>query len=169
MTRRLVERFAVGAACRILLATPAGEIWVEGRVAAHAHPGVWVTTPGGRWFVTNGRRIEEIAAAPRAAPAPPFVCKILRADEWAVLDATGEFAGSPDDLRDGYIHLSAPEQVAGSLAKHFAGAAGVVVADVDPARLPPGALRWEPSRGGTLFPHLHAPLRRDAVVRVRPA
>ncbi len=179
MTQRLVDRFAVGAECRILLSSPVGEIWVPGRVTAHAHPGIWVSTPGGRWFVTNGKRIEEntppasaAATAPSATAAPTasaVVCKILRPSEWETLERTGEFGGSPDDLRDGYVHLSAPEQVAGSLAKHFAGVAGVVVAEVDPSRLPPGALRWEPSRGGARFPHLYAALPRSAVIRVRPA
>lgn len=176
MTQRLVDRFAVGTECRLLLSSPVGEIWVPGRVTAHAHPGIWVTTPGGRWFVTNGKRIEEnappgAAAAPAAAHSQPsgIVCKILRPSEWETLERTGQFAGSPDDLRDGYVHLSAPDQVAGSLAKHFAGVAGVVVADVDPGRLPAGALRWEPSRGGALFPHLYAALPRSAVIRTRPA
>lgn len=193
MTQRLVDRFAVGAECQILLASPVGEIWVPGRVTAHAHPGIWVATPGGRWFVTNGKRIEEntppappptsATSAPPAtsatgatcatgattAPSAPLVCKILRPSEWETLDRTGVFTGSPDDLRDGYVHLSTPEQVPGSLAKHFAGVAGVVVADVDPSRLPQGTLRWQPSRGGALFPHLYAALPRSAVVRVRPA
>lgn len=73
--------------------------------------------------------------------------------------------GSSLDQRDGFVHLSARDQVAGTLATWFVGAGPLVLLVVDPARLPDGALRWEASRGGALFPHLHAPLDGDAVVR----
>lgn len=96
------------------------------------------------------------------------IIKLLRADEWATLQASGEFAGSADDVRDGYIHLSAPDQVAGTLAKWFAGETGVMAVTFNAEAL--GAdLRWEPARGGILFPHLYRPLRRGEVVRADPA
>lgn len=82
--------------------------------------------------------------------------KILRAPEWAQFEATGRFEGSADDLRDGFIHLSDAGQVDGTLLKHFAGEAGLVVAEVAVGSDP--SLRWEPSRGGALFPHLYRPL-----------
>lgn len=81
------------------------------------------------------------------------VWKILRTEEACALLTDGHFAGSPDDLRDGFVHLSAEEQLAGTLAKHFASQTGLVAARCDPARLGE-ALVWEPSRGGALFPHL---------------
>jgi uncharacterized protein (DUF952 family) len=96
------------------------------------------------------------------------VIKLLRADEWAVLQASGEFAGSADDIRDGYIHLSPPEQVAGTLAKWFAGEAGVTAVTFD-ADAFGSDLRWEPARGGILFPHLYRPLRLTEVIAVAPA
>jgi uncharacterized protein (DUF952 family) len=43
----------------------------------------------------------------------------------------------------------------------------LVLAAVDADALGP-ALRWEPSRGGALFPHLYGPLPLDAVVWTRP-
>lgn len=92
------------------------------------------------------------------------VIKLLRPAEWAAFEAAGEFAGSPDDLRDGYIHLSTPDQVEATRAKWFAGAA-VVAVTLDAAALGT-ALRWEPARGGALFPHLYRPLRRADVVAV---
>ena len=96
------------------------------------------------------------------------VIKLLRSDEWAYLQATGEFAGSPDDRRDGFIHLSAPDQVAATLAKWFVGVAGVMAISFDADAL--GAdLRWEPARGGTPFPHLYRPLHLAEVVSVDPA
>jgi uncharacterized protein (DUF952 family) len=93
------------------------------------------------------------------------VVKLLRAGEWAAFQAEGRFAGSPDDLRDGYIHLSAPDQVAATAAKWFAGEAGVVAVTFDADALA-ADLRWEPARGGALFPHLYRPLRLDEVVTV---
>lgn len=93
------------------------------------------------------------------------VFKILRAAEWAAFQATGAFAGSADDVRDGFIHLSTEAQLGGTLAKHFAGEAGLVVVrvgvEIDPA------LKWEASRGGALFPHLYRPLAMADVLEVR--
>lgn len=96
------------------------------------------------------------------------VIKLLRADEWAAMQATGEFAGSPDDLRDGYIHMSTPEQVPGTHAKYFAGHAGVMAITFDAAAFGDD-VRWEASRGGALFPHLYRPLRIEEVILAQPA
>lgn len=82
--------------------------------------------------------------------------KIFRAPEWAEFRESGRFAGSADDLRDGFIHLSDAEQVEGTLERHFAGEAGLVLAQVDVVEDP--SLRWELSRGGAMFPHLYRPL-----------
>jgi uncharacterized protein (DUF952 family) len=79
----------------------------------------------------------------------------------------GRFEGSADDARDGFIHLSAASQVAGTLAKYFAGQRGLVLLAVDPERLGE-RLRWETSRGGELFPHLYRPLELEHVISVEP-
>ena len=79
----------------------------------------------------------------------------------------GRFDGSADDHRDGFIHLSAGSQVAGTLAKYFAGQRDLVLLAVDPERLGE-RLRWEKSRGGELFPHLYGPLDLEHVISVRP-
>ena len=76
------------------------------------------------------------------------------------------FGGSADDARDGFIHLSAGHQVAGTLAKYFAGQRDLVLLAVDPGRLGE-RLRWEESRGGELFPHLYGPLDLDHVLSVK--
>lgn len=89
-----------------------------------------------------------------------LICKIFRAAEWTAFEAAGETPGSPADLADGFIHFSTPGQLAGTLAKHFAGARGLVLAACDADALGP-ALHWEPARGGVLFPHLYRALRRD--------
>jgi uncharacterized protein (DUF952 family) len=92
--------------------------------------------------------------------------KILTAEQWAGFEAAGVFEGAPADVADGYIHLSTEEQVAGTLAKHFAGQSGLMLATVDLAALG-DAVRWEESRGGALFPHVYAVLPRAAVIGVR--
>lgn len=72
------------------------------------------------------------------------------------------------DLADGYIHLSAIDQLQGTLDKHFAEQVGLVIAEVDLASL--GAtVKWEASRGGALFPHIYGPLPMSAVLGSRAA
>nr|AHZ45684.1 DUF952 protein [uncultured bacterium] len=92
------------------------------------------------------------------------VFKILRRAEWQAAQRRGAFSGSPDDARDGFIHLSTFEQLPGTLAKHFAGESGLVLLEIatDSVR---AALKWEPSRGGALFPHLYGDLPLSAVSR----
>jgi uncharacterized protein (DUF952 family) len=92
-----------------------------------------------------------------------LIYKIFRAPEWAAMQAKGETDGAPVDLADGFIHFSTAGQVAETAARHFAGVEGLVVVTVDADRLG-DALRWEPSRGGALFPHLYRPLRVSDVV-----
>lgn len=95
------------------------------------------------------------------------VYKLFRAAEWAAFQAAGETAGSPDDLRDGFVHLSTADQLPGTLARHFGGESGLVLVALEAAALGP-ALRWEVSRGGARFPHLYRPLRAGDVVRSWP-
>ncbi len=96
-----------------------------------------------------------------------LIYKILRAHEWAALQATGESAGAPVDVADGFVHFSTAEQVQETAAKHFAGEDNLHLLALDAASLG-DALRWEPSRGGALFPHLYGQLRRDQVLWSRP-
>jgi uncharacterized protein (DUF952 family) len=95
------------------------------------------------------------------------VYKICRADEWRDAERAGAFRGAAIDLADGYIHFSNAEQVAETAARHFAGAGDLVLVAVATAALGP-ALKWEPSRGGALFPHLYGALALDAVLWVKP-
>lgn len=96
---------------------------------------------------------------------PTTAFKVLTADQWAQFEADGLFRGAPVDLADGYIHLSAQDQLQGTLDKHFAGQTALVIAEVDLVALG-GAIRWEVSRGGALFPHCYAPLPLTAVRRI---
>jgi uncharacterized protein (DUF952 family) len=92
--------------------------------------------------------------------------KVLTDAQWAAMQRDGQFAGAPVDLADGYIHMSTAGQLGETLAKHFAGQHGLVIAEIDLSGFGE-ALKWEASRGGALFPHLYAPLPLTAVVGVQ--
>jgi uncharacterized protein (DUF952 family) len=96
-----------------------------------------------------------------------WVFKIAAREAWAQACRLGTFGGSADDLRDGYIHLSALPQLRGTLARHFKGQTDLVLIKLDSGALG-DALRWEPSRNGDIFPHLYAPLPTTAACAVRP-
>ncbi len=97
----------------------------------------------------------------------PLIYKICPEPLWRDSEAAGAFRGAPIDLQDGYIHFSTADQVRETAAKHFAGQDNLVLVAIDVDALG-NALRYEPSRGGDLFPHLYAPLALDAVRWVRP-
>src|SRR5262245_26812961 len=88
---------------------------------------------------------------------------ICRREEWEAAERAGRYLGSSQDKADGFIHFTDATQVKASAAKHRAGQTGLVLLAVAAERLGP-ALKWEPSRGGALFPHLYGPLPLDAVV-----
>jgi uncharacterized protein (DUF952 family) len=85
------------------------------------------------------------------------VYKILSRAEWREALASGRFAGSPVDLKDGYIHLSAAAQAQETARLHFAGRGDLILLRLEARRMG-DALKWEPSRGGALFPHLYGAL-----------
>jgi len=91
------------------------------------------------------------------------IYKILRAPEWADLQRDGATRGAPVDVADGFVHFSTAAQAPETAAKHFAGAEGLMLLACDDAAMG-DALRWEPSRGGALFPHLYRKLRMSDVL-----
>lgn len=91
-----------------------------------------------------------------------FVYKIVSQRDWQRMRTDGVYDGSADDLRDGYIHFSTRDQLPGTYAKYFADQRDLVLLEVSRAALG-DALRFEPSRGGHLFPHLYASLLLNAV------
>ncbi|MBO9604064.1 MAG: DUF952 domain-containing protein [Novosphingobium sp.] len=98
---------------------------------------------------------------------PDVAYKVLTAAEMAALEHEGSFTGAPVDLADGFIHLSTAAQLDETVAKHFAGQTDLHVAAVDLPVLG-DAVKWEPSRGGQLFPHIYATLPLDAVLAYGP-
>ncbi|MEM7214950.1 MAG: DUF952 domain-containing protein [Pseudomonadota bacterium] len=93
------------------------------------------------------------------------IYKIVTQDEWDEAVTTGIFKGAPIDLEDGYIHFSTAEQVEETAAKHFHGRKNLLLITADSNEFG-DALKWEPSRGGNLFPHLYASLRTDQATQV---
>lgn len=92
-----------------------------------------------------------------------LIYKVLRPAEWADLRAAGTSAGAPVDRQDGFVHFSTAEQLPATLSRHFAGEAGLILLACDADALA-ADLRWEPSRGGALFPHLYRQLRLSDVL-----
>ncbi|MGU3537197.1 DUF952 domain-containing protein [Methylobacterium sp. A54F] len=97
----------------------------------------------------------------------PLVYKICPRSLWEDAEAAGHFAGAPVDAADGFIHLSTAGQAPETAARHFAGQGDLLLVAVDAEALG-AALRYEPSRGGDLFPHLYGVLPLSAVRAVRP-
>ena len=96
-----------------------------------------------------------------------IIYKICPAALWRDAERAGTFRGSALDIQDGFIHFSTAAQAVETAAKHFAGQRDLVLASVDTAALG-DRLKWEPSRGGALFPHLYGDLDLAAVTRIDP-
>ena len=96
-----------------------------------------------------------------------MIYKICTAAEWRAAEHAGAYRGSAVDHRDGFIHFSTAEQAPETAARHFAGQDDLLLIAVDSARLG-SALKWEPSRGGALFPHLYGALALAAVRKIEP-
>jgi uncharacterized protein (DUF952 family) len=96
-----------------------------------------------------------------------LIYKIIAGAAWEAALAQGRLDGAGVDLRDGYIHLSTAEQAPETARRHFHGQADLVLVAFDPADLVD--LRWEPSRGGQLFPHVHGAIDPALARSVTPA
>jgi uncharacterized protein (DUF952 family) len=94
------------------------------------------------------------------------IYKLLEAASWDAARAAGVFTGSAVDARDGFIHFSDAAQAQETARLHFKGKSGLVLLTVDADQLGE-ALKWEPSRGGALFPHLYGALPVTAVIEAR--
>jgi uncharacterized protein (DUF952 family) len=91
-----------------------------------------------------------------------MIYKICPRALWREAEEAGRFTGAPVDRADGFIHFSTADQVAETASRHFTGVPDLVLVGIDADALG-DALRYEPSRGGALFPHLYGDLRLDAV------
>lgn len=90
------------------------------------------------------------------------IFKILTLEQWESFRAARKFLGAPVDLADGFIHFSTQQQVIETAEKHFGEFDELILAAV--VVEPMGEqLKWEPSRGGQLFPHLYGVLHLEHV------
>jgi uncharacterized protein (DUF952 family) len=97
------------------------------------------------------------------------VYRICEATAWATAQATGELPWSELDRRDGYMHLSRAEQVAGTLARYFAGRDDLVLLSIACDRLPAGSLRFEAPPGRQeLYPHVYGRISLTAILEAEP-
>ncbi len=99
-------------------------------------------------------------------PRSPRLYKIMPASLYAQAEAERRLPWAPVDVADGFVHLSAASQVRETADKHFAGQRDLLLIEVLPERLPAGALLWEVSRGGALFPHVHGDVPLEAIGEV---
>lgn len=88
---------------------------------------------------------------------PDLIYKIVSGPVFAASQDGGILLGMPVDLADGYMHFSTAEQLPVTLSLYFAGQSGLELAAIRTADVAEN-LKWEPSRGGALFPHLYAQL-----------
>ena len=116
-------------------------------------------------FALPGARATVRAQWSRGLPA--IIYKICDAALWRDAERAGAFSGAAVDLADGYIHFSTADQAAETAARHFAGQTDLVLVAIDAEALG-SALRYEPSRGGALFPHLYGMLPLSAVRWMKP-
>lgn len=95
---------------------------------------------------------------------PDALYHLASVSEWERYREQGRI--EPASLADeGFIHCSWGRQVAGTVAKHFAGATDLLALELNPGALVAGELREEDSYGsGRAFPHVYGPIPAAAVV-----
>ena len=98
---------------------------------------------------------------------PERIYKICTAQEWQETLAHGDFPGAAVDHEDGFVHLSTAAQVRETAARYFAEISDLRLFEVVASCLG-NDLKWEPSRGGDLFPHAYTQVTRDLIARDWP-
>ncbi len=94
-----------------------------------------------------------------------MIYKIVPRSIWEDAERAGEFAGAGIDLQDGYIHFSTSEQAQETADKHYVGQNDLLLVAVDETQFDE-EMKWEPSRGGALFPHLYGVLKIEQATSV---
>ncbi len=92
--------------------------------------------------------------------------RLATPDRWSQVMAEGRFTGDPHDVADGFIHLSAADQVEGTLIKHYNDHERLLLVEIDLTALGE-TVKWEKSRGGALFPHVYGEIPASAVRGLR--
>ena len=92
-----------------------------------------------------------------------YIFKIIDKGEWQKVKESGSYSGSSKDIKDGFIHFSAEEQVKGTLEKYYSKQINLVLLKVETLKL--DHLVWEQASDGNFFPHLYSPLNLSNVVK----
>lgn len=94
---------------------------------------------------------------PATLPGPDeAVFHLTTPEGWAAARATGEVV-PPGFADEGFVHCSTGAQLAGTIGRHFAGHDHLVLLRLHVDAIS-ADLRWEESRPGATFPHVHRPL-----------
>lgn len=93
------------------------------------------------------------------------IFRIAAPEALAAAAVSGQYEGEAHDRADGFIHASTREQLAGTLAAHYADAERLAVAEITLEALGE-SVKWEASRGGELFPHIYGVIPWAAVASV---
>lgn len=94
---------------------------------------------------------------------PELSYKIVTGAVWAAAQGLDVVPLMPIDVSDGYVHLSTADQLAETLSLHFKGQSGLTVLAIRLADLA-DKVKWEPSRGGQVFPHVYGDIPKSAIV-----
>ena len=92
--------------------------------------------------------------------------RLATPERWSEVMAEGRFTGDPHDTADGFIHLSAIDQVEGTLIKHYNDHPRLLLVEIDLEALG-DTVKCEKSRGGALFPHVYGEIPASAVRGMR--
>lgn len=90
---------------------------------------------------------------------------LVSAPDWAAMVVDGAYRPPSLDA-EGFVHLSAPDQVAATHHRFYATVADLLIVSIDPTALG-DALVWEDLMGHGDFPHCYAPVPLTAVTDVR--
>ena len=85
------------------------------------------------------------------------IYKVLKNQEFLELETKGKSNGSPQDQKDGFIHLSTKSQLTGTLKKYFSHEKNLILMAIDSNSVS-DTLKWEESHRKEMFPHLYSNL-----------
>ena len=91
---------------------------------------------------------------------------LVAAADWEAMVVDGAYR-PPSLATEGFVHLSAPDQVTATHARFYAEVPDLLVVSIDQAALG-DALVWEDLMGHGEFPHCYGPVPLSAVTEVEP-
>ncbi len=97
---------------------------------------------------------------------PTTIFHLATTDEWTAAEASGVVA-PPSLAIEGFVHCSTDDQLRSTIERHFGGVEDLVVLRLDAPAFADD-LRWEESRPGETYPHVHRAIAVDEVLEVIP-